>query len=43
MLNAHYVIYTVRVFLPKCPLTTGISRFIADELQAEDTFVVRPH
>jgi len=43
-----YVIYTVRVVLPKCPLTTVRSRFIADELQivrdeADNTFVVRPH
>ena len=44
----HYVIYTVRVFLPKCPLETVRSRFRADELQivrreTEDTFVVSPH
>jgi len=43
-----YVIDTVRVFLPKCPLTTVRSCFSADKLQdvrgeAEDTFVVRPH
>jgi len=29
----HLVIDTVRVFLPKCPLTTVRSRFSADELQ----------
>ena len=28
-----FVIDTVRVFLPKCPLTTIRSRFSADELQ----------
>jgi len=28
-----YVIDTVRVFLPKCPLTTVGNRFSADELQ----------
>jgi len=28
-----YVIDTVRVFIPKCPLTTIGSRFSADELQ----------
>ena len=43
-----YVIDTVRVFLPKCPLITVRNRFSADELQivrveAEDTCVVRPH
>jgi len=43
-----FVIYTVRVFLPKCPLTTVRRRFSADEIQivrdeAEDTFAVRPH
>ena len=29
----YYVIDTVHVFLPKCPLTTGRSRFNADEIQ----------
>jgi len=43
-----YVIDTVRVFLPTCPLTTVRSRFNADKLQivrgqAEYIFVVRPH
>ena len=43
-----YVLDTVRVFLPKCPLTTVRSRFSADELQlvrgeADDTVVVRTH
>jgi len=43
-----YVIDTVQVFHPKCPLTTARRRFSADELQivrgeAEDPFVVRPH
>ena len=28
-----YVLYTVRVLLPKCPLTTVRSRFSADKLQ----------
>ena len=42
-----YVIDTVRVFFPKCPLTTVRNRFSADELQisrveADDAFVVRP-
>ena len=43
------VIDTVRIFLPKCPLTTVRSRVIsADELhivrgEAEDTFVIRPN
>jgi len=37
----------VRVFLPKCLITTVRNRFSVDELQivggeAEDTFVVRP-
>jgi len=43
-----YVIDTVRVFLPMCPLTTVRSRFSTDELhivrgEAEDTNAVRPH
>ena len=32
-LQACYIINTVRVCLPKCPLTTVRSRFSADELQ----------
>ena len=41
----NYVIDTVQVFLPKCPLITVRSRFSADELQivrgeAEDTFIL---
>ena len=42
------IIYTARVFLPKCPLTTVRRRFSADDLQivrgeADDTCVVKPH
>ena len=42
--SIYYVIYTVQVFLLKCPLATVRSRFSADELQivqseVEDTFV----
>jgi len=41
----NYVIDTVQVFLPKCPLITVRSRFSADELQivrgeAEDTLIL---
>jgi len=41
-------IYTVRVFLPKCPLTTVRGLFSAGELhiirgEADDKVVVRPH
>ena len=40
-----YVRDTVRVFIPKCPLTTARSRFSVEEIQivrgkAEDTIVV---
>jgi len=48
ILHVVYVIDTVQVFLPNCPLTTVRSLLSVDELhivrdEADDTFVVRLH